>query len=245
MKKTIIFLISFIIFIFPSLRILEAHAASGDIGSVVALRGNAAIDRDANVFAAKLKEGIQLKDTVETKERSRVKMLFIDDSVLTVGEKTRMAITEFVYRKDKSGNSIFNLIDGKMRSVVGRPGFEVRTPTLVASARGTVFDCEVGHTGEKAYTTCTSYEGIVDIRSIDPTIKGRVMLRPGMTITVVSGQSLPAPVPAVGQRGTAAWTAGPAALSLVQGPSINLTPPMKGTAPVPPSSPTGSISVGW
>ena len=244
MKKTIIILIAFIIFIFPSTGGPEADAASGDIGSVVALRGKAAIERDANVFAARLKEGIQLKDTVETKERSKVKMLFIDDSVLTVGEKTRMAIKEFIYNNDKSGSSIFNLIDGKLRSVVGRAGFEVHTPTLVAAARGTVFDCEVGNTGEKAYTTCTSYEGIVDIRSIDPTITGRVMLRPGMTITVISGEPLPEPVPAVGQGEMAAGAAGPAP-SLVHGPSINLTPPMKGTAPIPPSSQTGSISVGW
>lgn len=171
-------------------------SAAENIGSVVALKGSATIERDARPIEAKVKDGIQLKDTVETKVSSRTKMLFIDDSVLTLGQKTRVVINEFVYSKDKGGRSIFNLIDGKMRSVVGNANFEVHTSTVVAAARGTVFECETGTTSGKPFTTCTSYEGLVDIRSIDPTITGRVTLRPGMTVTVISAQPLPAPTPA-------------------------------------------------
>ena len=90
-------------------------SAAENIGSVVALKGSATIERDARPIEAKVKDGIQLKDTVETKVSSRTKMLFIDDSVLTLGQKTRVVINEFVYSKDKGGRSIFNLIDGKMR----------------------------------------------------------------------------------------------------------------------------------
>ena len=237
MKKTMVSVIFFVVIAFPAIQKgAMSAAAPEDIGSVVALRGDAAISRDAKVFAAKLKDGIQLKDAVETKDRSKAKMLFIDDSVLTIGEKTKVSIKEFVHSSDKRGKSIFNLIDGKLRSVVGRTEFEVRTPTTVAAARGTVFDCEAGQRSGKAFTTCTSYEGEVDIRSIDPTITGRVTLRPGMTITVISGQPLPAPTmaptSAAQPGGLAAGTAG-AALPLIQGPSVNMTPPQKkGSSPV-------------
>jgi len=248
MKKMIVASILFVIVAFPLvLEGMAVAAAPEDIGSVVALRGNATISRDAKLLRAKLKDAIQLRDTVETKETSKAKMLFIDDSVLTVGERSKVVIREFVYSKDKRGRSIFNLLDGKMRSVVGRSEFEIHTPTLVAAARGTVFDCDTGEKNGKAFTTCTSYEGAVDIRSIDPTITGKVMLRPGMTITVISGQPLPAPTmapTAAGQRGGAAAGAGGTALPLVQGPAVNLTPPTKGITP-PPVSPTGSIKVGW
>jgi len=219
------------------------HAAvPGDVGSVVAVRGDAVIERDAKVIGAKLKDGIQLRDSVETRERSRVKMLFIDDSVLTLGEKARVVIKEFVYQKGSGGKSIFNLLDGKMRSVVGKSSFEIHTPTLVAAARGTVFDCEAGQTSGKSFSTCTSYEGQVEIRSIDPTITGRVTLRPGMSITVVSGQPLPAPTmslkSAVQSGGAAGEAAGPL-LPLVQGPSVNMAPPQLK------SPDTGGIRVGW
>jgi hypothetical protein len=99
-----------------------------------------------------------------------------------------------------------------------------------------VFDCETGQRSGKSFTTCTSYEGVVDIRSIDPTITGKVALRPGMTITVISGEPLPgptmAPTSAVQRGVTGTGAAGPA-LPLIQGPSINMTPPQtKGSSPI-------------
>lgn len=214
---------------------------AGDVGSVVALKGNALIERDARAIEAKLKDGIQLKDTVETRESSRAKMLFIDDSVLTMGEKSKVVIKEFIYSKDQKGRSIFNLIDGKMRSVVGKSEFEVHTPTAVAAARGTVFDCETGMLSGKPFTTCTSYEGLVDIRSIDPTITGRVTLRPGMTVTVISGQPLAAPTPAPTtttlQPGATSTTPAPSLL-LIQAPPIVQQPPVVPPTPPPPPPPT-------
>lgn len=243
MKKTIGAMIVIAVLALPVARGGVVHAAPpGDVGSVVALRGDAVIERDAKVVGAKLKDGIQLRDSVATRDKSRMKMLFIDDSVLTLGEKTKVVIKEFVYSKDGAGKSLFNLLDGKMRSVVGKSSFEIHTPTMVAAARGTVFDCEAGQMNGKSFSTCTSYEGQVEIRSIDPTIAGRVTLRPGMSITVISGQPLPAPTTspksAVLSSGAAGGATGPS-LPLIQGPSVNMTPPQtKGTD-------TGGIRVGW
>ncbi|HXX82219.1 MAG TPA: FecR family protein, partial [Thermodesulfovibrionales bacterium] len=126
--------------------------AADNVGSVVALKGAALIQRDAKPIEAKLKDGILLQDTVETKESSKAKLLFIDDSILTMAEKSKVIIREFIYSKDAKGRSIFNLIDGKMRSVVGRNEFEIHTPTVVAAARGTVFECEVGKSGARVFT---------------------------------------------------------------------------------------------
>jgi hypothetical protein len=223
--------------------------AAENIGAVVALRGNARIERETKVIDAKVKDGIQLKDIVETKENSKAKMLFIDDSVLTLGEKSKAVIKEFVYSKDKiDRRSIFNLIDGKMRSVVGRTELEIQTPTLIAAARGTVFDIETGMISGKPFTTCTSYEGLVDIRSIDPAITGRVTLRPGMTVTVISGQPLPAPTPApttttLQHSGAASATPAPS-LPLIQAPPIQQQPQLP-PAPLPTTPNTGGIRVGW
>ena len=59
--------------------------AADNVGSVVALKGTALIERDTKVLEAKLKDGILLRDTVETKVSSRTKMLFVDDSVTLMG----------------------------------------------------------------------------------------------------------------------------------------------------------------
>lgn len=179
----------------------NVFAAEQNVGSVVALKGSAVIERqvterEKRVNEAKVKDGIQLKDTVETKVNSKAKMLFIDDSVLTMGEKSKVSISEFVYSRDK-GKSILNLIDGKMRTVVGKTEVEIHTPTAVAAARGTVIDFSVGIVNGILATTITSLEGIVEVRSLDPRFMAQVKtLTPGMTLTVVTGQPLSAPVPA-------------------------------------------------
>ena len=238
-----------------------AYAAE-DVGAVVALKGGALIQREAKVIEAKLKDGIRLIDSVETREQSKAKMLFIDDSVLTMSERSKVVIKEFLYSKGRGGKSIFNLIDGKMRSVVGKSEFEVHTPTLVAAARGTVFDCETGKNSGEFFTTCTCFEGEVDIRTIDPTISGRVTLRSGMTVTVMSGQPIPAPAPAPAARTAAFQPAGAGigaggaaeSLRLTQAPPVyqqhapnTQTPVNVGIKlPPPPNAlPTGSIQVGW
>ncbi len=230
MKKIILTFISFAIFALPA-----ASPAVEDIGAIVALRGTAVIHRGAGSIEAKLKDGIQLMDTVATAEKTRTKMLFIDDSVLTLGENSKVVIKEFVYNKDK-GRSIFNLIDGKMRTVVGAAGFEVHTPTVVAAARGTVIDFDTGRMNRDYFTTITCLEGEVDIRSIDPAISGKVTLTPGMTITVMTNQPLPSPKPVISPAvgvSAAAETAAPAPVRLNQLPPVNLAPPsIRPTTPI-------------
>ena len=135
--------------------------AKDDVGTVVAVRGKAIIDRDKRTIEAKVKDSIFFNDTVSTPAASRAKMLFIDDSILTLGEKSRVVINEFVYSKDKGGRSIIGLIDGKMRSIVGKTNFEVHTPTAVAAARGTIMLFEIGIKDGKKFTTMICHEGRV------------------------------------------------------------------------------------
>ena len=75
-----------------------------------------------------------MQDTVATMKASKAKMLFNDDSILTLGESSKVVIKEYVYNKGKGGTSVFNLLEGKMRSVVGKTKFQIHTPTAVAAA---------------------------------------------------------------------------------------------------------------
>lgn len=178
--------VPFILFIF-FIAELSATAYAQDIGSMVAVHGKAVIERDNKLVEAKVKDRIELKDTVETKEKSKAKMLFIDDSILTLGEKSKVAIKEFVYSKEK-GSSIFNLLDGKMRSIVGKTGFKVETPTAVAAARGTVILFQTGIRDGRHYTLIICMEGVVDVRNIDPEVIGSIMLNPGQMTIVWEGE---------------------------------------------------------
>jgi len=94
----------------------------------------------------KLRESVYFKDVIETQADSRAKALFDDDSILTVGENSRVEVSEYIY--DPANNqrsSVLRMIQGKARALVGKlfaglgSKFEVHTPTAVAAARGTYF----------------------------------------------------------------------------------------------------------
>ena len=138
-----------------------AHAAGEAVSTMVAVKGKTFIERDRAERPAKVKDDVLLIDTVATREAAKAKMLFIDDSVLTLGEKTKVVVKEYVYSKERGGKSIFNLLDGKMKAVVGKAKFEVHTPTAVAAARGTVFLIETGLRNGVPFTDVISVEGEV------------------------------------------------------------------------------------
>jgi hypothetical protein len=173
---------------------LAGAACAESIASVVALRGKATVERGGKKLEAQPRLGIELKDTVATAEGGRVKLLFIDDSVLTLAEKSRMSVDTFIHSRSDRGTSLFNLLDGKMRAVVGKTRFEVKTPTVVAAARGTVILFDTGILNGQSFTRITCLEGIVDVRPLTASPgTAPVLLSPGHSIVVMSGQPMPTP----------------------------------------------------
>lgn len=174
--------------------LLAGSVYAEPVGSVVAVRGSAAVERGGKKIDAQPKQGIELLDSVSTAAGGRIKLLFIDDSVLTLAEKSSMSIDTFIHSRADRGKSLFNLLDGKMRAVVGKTKFEVKTPTVVAAARGTVILFDVGMLNGQPFTRVTCLEGVVDVRSLsDAPDAPPVQLSPGQSSVVMSGQPLPAP----------------------------------------------------
>jgi len=175
---------------------LSSHSMAevNDIGTMVTIKGKAVIERNKKTFHAKVRDALFLNDTVSTLEASRAKMLFVDDSILTLGENSKAVLKEFVYSKEKGGSSIFKLIDGKMRCIVGKTEFEVHTPTSVAAARGTIILIETGMKNGKKFATLISLEGDIYVRSTHPDIVGSVILKSGMMITIFDAEPLSMPV---------------------------------------------------
>jgi FecR-like protein len=94
----------------------------------------------------KLRESVYSKDVIQTQADSRAKALFDDDSILTVGENSRVEVNEFIYDPANNQRStVLRLLQGKARALVGKffaglgSRFEVHTPTAAATARGTYF----------------------------------------------------------------------------------------------------------
>lgn len=171
-------------------------------GDVVSVRGKAVIERPAGKIDARIKDALLESDSVVTRDKARVKMLFRDDSILTLGANSKLVIKKYLYSPEaKRAESIYELADGRLRSVVGGSGFKVTTPTAFAAARGTVFT--VFYNMETGTTEITVLEGSVEVRNINAEIEGVQVVAAGQS-TTVTGDKPPTPPTAADIQG--GWT---------------------------------------
>lgn len=149
------------------------EATAEDIGVITFVQGSVTLTHlHAPAAPAKFRDDVQFHDIIETRHESRTKALFQDDTMLTVGELSRIEITEYVFNPHEGmRRAIVNLVSGKLRALVGKvfaasgSRFEIHTPTAVAAARGTYFvvwlnhkrRTGVGNIGEQGRVEFTSH----------------------------------------------------------------------------------------
>jgi hypothetical protein len=117
------------------------------VGRIVAIEGKVMIlhSGEKEPEVARLMAEVYLMDRIETMERSKVKILMKDESVITLSEKTELHINEFVFSPvEKERRSVFKMLRGKTKFLVGRlmgfrSHYRVDTPTATIGIRGTLF----------------------------------------------------------------------------------------------------------
>lgn len=165
--------------------------AADKAGDVVSVRGKAVIERKTGNEDARVASALLESDSIVTRDKARVKMLFRDDSILTLGANSKLVIKKYLYSPEsKRAESIYELADGRLRSVVGSSGFKVTTPTAFAAARGTVFT--VSYNMETGTTEINVLEGSVEVMNINAEIAGIQVVAAGQS-TTVSGDKPPTP----------------------------------------------------
>ena len=170
---------------------------SGGVGVYTAVMGKVTVTHpgEARVLPVKLHDEVLFKDVIQTDKESRTKAFFQDDSILTVGENSRVEITEYIYNPDTNlRRSVVKVMQGQVRALVSKvfksngSRFEVHTPSAVAAARGTYFT--VWHENGQSGIINVGESGRVDFTSGGVT----VAVDPGQFSLAEHGQapSLPA-----------------------------------------------------
>ncbi|TLY24025.1 MAG: FecR domain-containing protein [Nitrospirae bacterium] len=163
-----------------------AQARSDQIGFVIATRGKVSVtSKGEDPREAKLRLPVFPTDTFQTGPNSVLKVLFNDNTVLSVAENTQMTIAEFVLRTASRATS-FNLERGKLKVLVPdfyaatNSRFEIKTPTVVAVAHGTEYVVWTVHENGATLTAVAVIAGTVEV------------VNNGKTVTVPSGDFLTA-----------------------------------------------------
>jgi hypothetical protein len=118
------------------------------VAEIIALVGTAEIKSppETQFRPAKLKDPLYARDQVRTLEKSRAKLFFKDETILMLGEKTTLDISQFqMDHQNRRQNALFKVLGGTMRFIIHKfyeglpPGVQVEGTTAVLGVRGS--DC--------------------------------------------------------------------------------------------------------
>ena len=148
--------------------LLLAGSAWANIGSVTESSGTAIIKRGKESIAIAKGTVVETNDKIETKN-GKVKIVFKDDTTVTVTESSALVIDDFVYDpKSGAGKLGLKATAGAVRYVSGAiakdpKNVKINTPTAAITVRGTDFVMAVSETGGSMIMlmpTCEIEQGI-------------------------------------------------------------------------------------
>ena len=139
MNKIKIILISLLLSLFS----FSIGIANEFIGVVAVGVGNISNQKNEKLITG---TKIYFGDTIIVSEQSNAQILLLDETALTIGEKSELTIDDFVYDpQTKVGKIVSNIKVGTVRVITGEiskqnpENLEVNIPTGSVGARGTEF----------------------------------------------------------------------------------------------------------
>ena len=173
------------------------------VGRVTGLVGSATVlstDR-FQPRALALQNPLYQQDVIQTEATSRLRLTFRDETVITLGEESRLEITSYLYSpRQKTRTSLLTFPVGVFRAIVKQvlphSTFEVATATAVAAIRGTDWMGEV----RPDATAIVVLQGEVAVSNPRSAMAGTVTLTPGMGTTVRVDQAPTTPTQWGGAR---------------------------------------------
>jgi hypothetical protein len=136
-----------------ALLLLPGLSSAGDGASggfVAASQGEAFVVRGEARQPARVGLEVRVGDLLETGHKGRLKVLLTDDSVLSLGGSTKLAVEQHLFEPGRARETHLKLMGGRARALVqqvvggSRAKFEISTGTAVAGVRGTEFVVEKG-----------------------------------------------------------------------------------------------------
>ena len=176
-------------FIFLFIFLIGANTASASTSEFIGVIG-AAIGDIKNQNNEKLINGSKIfyGDTIISEAQSNAQILFLDQTVLTLGEDTELTIDEFIYDPNShDGSFVSNVKSGTVKFITGQisnknpDNLEVKMPAGTLGARGTEF--VVQSNSKKESTVLLLGPGPNNTLGMIP---GNVQLSDGLNVTNIT-----------------------------------------------------------
>ena len=176
--------------------------ANAQVGSISELRGIGEVlreDSDDSLVAA-LELGIASMDNVRT-GNGRLSITFLDDSTVSLTERSSIVIDDFVFDPDPSQSRLaLNMASGTARFLTGalgrinRENVSIRTPVATVAIRGTEFTTHVSEIGETMVILLPDENGEASGEIVVTSMAGEVVMNePWQATAVTVSESPPTP----------------------------------------------------
>ena len=152
--------------LFACLFALPAHAAP-EAGKVVSLTPGVFVERGGKRLPLEMKSPVEAGDTLTSDATGRARILFSDDSSMSIGPNTALALQEFTPGGSKPAVKA-HLAKGLLRSITGRiveqnpEGFSLTSPEATVGIRGTIITMRAGKGVTTVYVENTTRKVFVN-----------------------------------------------------------------------------------
>ncbi|MGA1870037.1 MAG: FecR domain-containing protein [bacterium] len=165
-----------------------AHTAMTPVGQVDMVEGIVYIMHEGHKKAIEAKKGdtIYPRDEITTESQAKIKISFINHSMINLGENSLLTITSIIYMPEKSlCKSFFKLYAGKIMAIIEKftnpdSKFEIETKTAIAGVAGTeeIIAAYKDPETMKYITRVICRKGRIRVRSSDRKIPEEIFLGP-------------------------------------------------------------------
>lgn len=129
-----------------TLLFLFASFLFANIGTVSLVEGKATILRNGQTLGANIGDKVENKDVISTQVNSKIKITFIDNTIVTIGKESSLNIEEYIFNTStKEAKTELNVLKGAFHTITGEIGkvnpdkFKLKTKSASIGIRGTEF----------------------------------------------------------------------------------------------------------
>jgi hypothetical protein len=149
--------------------LVSSFAFADNIGDITEHKGSGGITREGESFTTELGLGVQQLDAIET-AKGRIKLTFLDDTVLKLVEHTEVILTEYYFDPNNTKKNTLGMkfVSGTARFATGGLGLVpkenivITTPTATIAVRGTDFTTTVDELGRSLVILLPETECTID-----------------------------------------------------------------------------------
>lgn len=155
--------------------ICSTFAGAEVVGRLTQVEGRVDLLKGGKLPAVALKvnDTVEPGDVIRTKSLSKAQITFIDNSLLTLSQESRIAIEEFKFEPGQGKRqAVLEIFQGLALAVVNKvlkaeePDFVIKTQTAIVGVRGT----EIGMRNQPNSSTILNFQGRTQVGNILPEV---------------------------------------------------------------------------